>query len=92
VGRSSTELTDRGKRRERELALLTRGGEGRAQAWSLEDRRRGAGVTGNEEKTPEEQRQCQSIEENEAWPRARAGEGFLKTVYGRTGQHTVAVR
>jgi hypothetical protein len=59
---------------------------------SLEDRRRGAAIAGGEKETLEEQRQCQSRGVNEAWPRARVGEAFLKTDYERTRQSTVPVR
>jgi hypothetical protein len=41
-----------------------------------------------ERETPERQREAEGV----SLPRARAGKGFLKTEYGRTGQCTVHVR
>jgi hypothetical protein len=41
--------------------------------------------SGNRQRGKEELRKC-------SLPRARAGKGFLKTEYGRTGQSTVPVR
>jgi hypothetical protein len=41
-----------------------------------------------ERETPERQRETEGV----SLPRARAGKGFLKTEYGRTGQSTVPVR
>jgi hypothetical protein len=71
---------------------LTRGG-GRAQAGARpsehgrrrgEGRRRAEGVARDRESRGSGQRK-------NTQPRARAGKGFLKTVYGRTGQSTVPV-
>jgi hypothetical protein len=79
------------ERRGRQRMLTERRRRGAREASRLpEDRRRRAVVAGGEGKSPE-RRHARNQRRNEVWPRARAGEGFLKTDYGRAGQSTVPV-
>jgi hypothetical protein len=93
VGESggSTEGESEGLHRGRSRGWLPERSEGLHRGRSLElgrrreeGRRRGGEIARGAERMPE-------LRRKEASPRARAGEGFLKTVYGRTGQSTVPV-
>jgi hypothetical protein len=53
-----------------------------SEAWSPEDRRRGAGVTGGEEETPERREGSQQRSKTGPLARPRAGGPFLKRIMG----------
>jgi hypothetical protein len=81
----------RGRKTEGEKELLTERSEEQAQTQEIAGAR-WSPVRGGRRRGSENRQRGREKLRKSALPRARAGKGFLKTGYGRTGQSTVSVR